>query len=345
MTLLVDTLRQKPNLPRPPVWLMRQAGRYLPEYRALRAQHGDFMQLCFNAPVAAELTMQPIRRFNPDAAIVFADILTIPQALGQAVRFDEGVGPVLTPIRTAAQVAQLNLAQAAQALAPVGDTLRLLKQQLPPHVALIGFAGLPRTVLSYMVEGGSPHNRETLRKFDYTDPALVYDLQELVINATIDYLSMQVHAGADVLQLFDSHVAQLPHALFDKHVIAPTQRIVAALKQQFAHVPIIGFPRGAGNYLHEYAQQTGVDAVSCDIGTSVATMQQLQKHTCVQGNLDPYMLFGSVDVVRQQTLQLCQHLQDGPHIVNLGHGILPQTPPEAVAAMIETVQGFTRHNA
>ncbi len=332
---------EKSVVERPPIWLMRQAGRYLPEYREVRKGAGSFLELCYNPKLAAEVTLQPLRRFNLDAAILFADILLIPDALGQKVSFQEGEGPVLECISSEAELAALSLDNISGHLAPVFETLDRLKSELPDHVALIGFAGSPWTVATYMVGGrGSPDQRAA-RIWAARDPAGFQSLINLVVDATVIYLREQVDAGAEVLQLFDSWAANMPTAEFERWVIAPTKQIVAALGKSHPGVPIIGFPRGAGPAIPGYIQGTGVAAVGLDTGVPRDwAVEHVQPLCPVQGNLDPFALVAGGEALEREARAILESFKGGGHIFNLGHGIVPETPPEHVADLVDLVTSW-----
>jgi uroporphyrinogen decarboxylase len=320
------------RLARPPWWLMRQAGRYLPEYRALRARAAGFIEFCLNPELAAEATLQPVRRFGMDAAILFADILLVPQVLGQRVEFGED-GPVLDPLVEETGIRGLHRT-GFSGLDPVNETVRRCRAALPPETALIGFAGAPWTVATYMVEGGSSRDFRRVKAWAYRDPEGFAELIELITDATVIYLSSQIAAGADVVQLFDSWAGVLPEVGFERWVIEPTRRIAARLKESFPSVPIIGFPRGAGLLYQRYATESGVAAVGLD--TTVPTRfarDHLQARIVVQGNLDPVALLAGGSVMQEAVREIRRDLGGGPFIFNLGHGVLPQTPPEHVAAL------------
>ena len=318
----------------PPWWLMRQAGRYLPEYREVRAKAGDFVTLCLTPDLAAEVTLQPVRRFDMDAAILFSDILLVPRALGQKLSF-ENDGPKLAPI---SDVGALGVADTAM-LAPVGEAVRRVHRDLPAQTALIGFAGAPWTVSTYMVEGGTSRDFHRVKSLAYGDPAGFDVLIEKIAEATLGFLSLQIEAGVEVVQLFDSWAGALSPEGFARWVIAPTKRLVAALKAQFPSVPIIGFPRGAGWLYEQYATETGVDAVSLDTGVPAdLARDRLQSHVTVQGNLDPVMLVVGGDGMKRAVHRQRAALGHGPHIFNLGHGILPETPPEHVAELARLIR-------
>jgi uroporphyrinogen decarboxylase len=319
-------------LNRPPWWLMRQAGRYLPEYRALRARAHDFIDFCLTPALAAEATLQPVRRFGMDAAIVFADILLVPQALGQEVRFGDD-GPVLKPIAESAGVAGLRRDDVS-GLEPVFETVRLSRAGLPPEVAVIGFAGSPWTVATYMVEGGTSRDFRHVKAWAYRDPKGFAALIELIGDATVAYLSGQIEAGADVVQLFDSWAGVLSESGFERWVIGPTRQITDRLKQSFPAVPVIGFPRGAGLLYPRYAAESGVDAVGIDSAVPMLfARERLQGRVAVQGNLDPVALLVGGAAMQQEVLRIREALAGGPFIFNLGHGVMPQTPLENVAAL------------
>ncbi|MCC6467586.1 MAG: uroporphyrinogen decarboxylase [Alphaproteobacteria bacterium] len=322
----------------PPIWLMRQAGRYLPEYRAVRARARTFLDLCFSPDLACEVTLQPIRRYGFDAAILFSDILVIPYALGQRVWFVEGEGPRLEPVRVVTDLARLDRTNVRGALAPVFETVRRLRRELPAETTLIGFAGAPWTVATYMVEGASGSDFAVVKDFAYRDPAAFGALVDLVVGATVDYLVAQVEAGAEVLQLFDSWAGVLSEAAFRRWVIAPTAKIVEQLKQRCPGVPVIGFPRGAGMLHADYVRGTGVDAVSLDTTVPMALAGALQELVPVQGNLDPRLLVIGGEAMLGEASAILRGLAGGPFVFNLGHGIVPETPPENVAALVRLVR-------
>ena len=317
----------------PPWWLMRQAGRYLPEYRELRARTGDFIEFCLNPALAAEATLQPVRRFGMDAAILFADILLVPRALGQRVEFGEA-GPVLEPVEEQSGMARLHH-RGLSLLEPVYETVRRSRAGLPPETTLIGFAGAPWTVATYMVEGGTSRDFRLVKSWAYRDPqgfaALLAEIEE----ATITYLCCQIMAGAEAVQLFDSWAGVLAEEGFSRWVIAPTARITKALKQRFPAVPVIGFARGAGLLYRRYAAETGVDVVGLDTATPLGFAGDLQDHVAVQGNLDPVLLLTGGPALTEAVAAIRQALAGGPFVFNLGHGVLPQTPPENVAALAQ----------
>ena len=323
----------------PPLWLMRQAGRYLPEYRELRAQAGDFISLCTNPALASEVTLQPIRRYGFDAAILFSDILMLPWALGYGLAFKEGEGPVLPKLTSAADVSALDPSRVAGAITPILETVRRTKAGLPDETTLIGFAGSPFTVACYMVEGGGSKDFHHIRRMAHADPALFDALIETLSHATVEYVSAQVDAGADVIMLFDSWAGVLSPRLFAKYVTAPTRRIVDALRARHPETPIIGFPRLAGVQVGMYATETGVNAVALDTGAEMHVATGLvPAHIATQGNLDPLAVVAGGDALRHEVASILDAVRGRPHIFNLGHGIIPQTPPEHVAALVTQVR-------
>lgn len=319
-------------LARPPWWLMRQAGRYLPEYRELRARCNDFISLCMTPELAAEVTLQPVRRFGMDAAILFSDILLLSRALGQKLAYEE-VGPKLEPILDSAGVARLHPDGALAGLAPVFETVRRCREALPEDTALIGFAGAPWTVACYMVEGGGSRDFRRVKGWAYRDPGGFAALIDLLVDGTIEFLAAQISAGADVVQLFDTWAGILPETEFERWVAAPTRRIVDALKQQHPRCPIIGFPRGAGSFYERYAIAAGVDALGLDTVVPTQAACALQRRLPIQGNLDPVLLVVGGTPLREAVAALRQAFGGGPYVFNLGHGVLPETAPENVALL------------
>ncbi len=335
---LLRALAGEPVWP-PPIWLMRQAGRYLPEYRAIRQRAGDFIALCTSPEHAAEVTLQPIRRFGFDAAILFSDILMLPWALGHGLRFAEGEGPVLPPLRDEAGLEALDRGRLHGAIAPILETVRLVRAGLDPATALIGFAGAPFTVACYMIEGGGSKDFAATRQMAYQDPDLFGRLMHLLTEATIDYLLAQVSAGAEAVMLFDSWAGVLPPSLFRAHVTAPARRIVGALRLRHPGLPIIGFPRLAGVMLADYAVLSGVNGVGMDTAMDPGRAQWLvPSGTALQGNLDPLALLAGGPAMRDEAAAILLAMRGRPFIFNLGHGIVPQTPPEHVAALVEQVR-------
>ena len=324
----------------PPMWLMRQAGRYLPEYREVRASVGGFLDLCYAPALAAEVTLQPIRRYGFDAAILFSDILVVPDALGQGVRFVEGEGPRLDAITSAAELTRLDPGSTGGKFGRVYETVSRLRQDLPAETALIGFCGAPWTVATYMVGGQGSSDQAAARTFAYRDPQAFARLIDIVTDASIDYLDGQVRAGADVLQIFDSWAGNLPEGEFTTWVMAPTERIVTELKRRHPGTPIIGFPRGAGANAERYVRQTGVEGLGCDTAMPLQEMRALadRGRVAVQGNLDPLLLAAGGPRFEARVRETLEAMRGAPFIFNLGHGIVPHTPPENVARLVELVR-------
>ena len=323
----------------PPIWLMRQAGRYLPEYRAMRARAGSFLDLCYDPELAAEVTLQPIRRYGFDAAILFSDILVVPDALGQPVSYLEGEGPRLDPIRTPADLCRLQAGATRPKFARVFETVARLRQDLPRETTLIGFCGAPWTVATYMVAGRGTPDQADARRWAYSDGASFQALVDILCDVSVEYLSGQVSAGADVIQIFDSWAGSLPEDAFARWVVAPTKRMLSALKQRHPSVPIIGFPRGAGPQTTNYVSATGIEGVSCDTTVPLALMAELSARVTVQGNLDPLLLVVGGKALEGRTREILAALSGRRFIFNLGHGIVPETPPEHVGALVDLVRG------
>lgn len=322
----------------PPVWLMRQAGRYLPEYRAVRGEAGSFLAMCMNPTYAAEVTLQPIRRFGFDASIIFADILLIPMALGLDLTFAEGEGPRLTPVSDGAAVAKLRAQDCVQRLSPVFESLERVRGGLPEDTALIGFAGAPWTVATYMVAGQGSDDQRAARLMAYRAPDDFQRLIDLLVAVTADYLIAQARAGANAVQIFDSWAAMLPEDQFTRWVIAPTVEIMRRVKAAVPGLPIIGFPRGARD-LTRYVRETGVDALGMDTAVPAAFARaHLQPMCPVQGNLDPLALIAGGAALEGQVRHLRENLGGGPWVFNLGHGILPETPVAHVEALMRLVR-------
>lgn len=329
------------RLERPPVWLMRQAGRYLAEYRALRAEKGGFLELVYDADAAAEITLQPIRRFGFDGAILFSDILIVPYALGQNLAFEAGEGPSLTPPLTQAPFPSLE--RVPQRLEGIFAIVEKVRKELPLATAFLGFAGSPWTVATYMVAGRGSREQAEARRFAYRDPAAFAEIIDAVADMTVDYLSGQIEAGVEAVQLFDSWSGSLAPAQFEQWVIAPNARIVAALKERHPHVPVIGFPKGAGAKLAAYARETGVDAIGVDETQDPRWVASaLPPGLPVQGNLDPLALIAGGEALEQAVGSILSAFSERPHIFNLGHGILPDTPIAHVEHLLELVRGERR---
>ncbi len=342
MTKLILRALAGETLPVPPIWMMRQAGRYLPEYRATRAQAGDFLSLCYNPALAAEVTLQPIRRYGFDAAILFADILLLPQALGADLWFEAGEGPRLSTITSMAGVTALKPKEAIHdRLAPVYETLRILTGELPKETTLIGFAGAPWTVASYMIAGRGTPDQGPAHALKAADRATFAALIAVITEATIEYLSAQVQAGAEVVKLFDSWAGSLKGADFTDFAVKPVARIIAALKARHPGLPVIAFPREAGAGYVGYARATGADCVAIDNAVSPEwAAENVQKDGCVQGNLAPHHMVTGGQPLIDATRRVVAAFRGGPHIFNLGHGITPDADPANVALMINTVRAL-----
>jgi uroporphyrinogen decarboxylase len=328
-------------LPTPPIWMMRQAGRYLPEYRATREQAGDFLSLCYNSDLAAEVTLQPIRRFGFDAAILFADILLLPQALGMDLWFETGEGPRLSTVTTPADLAALKPADAIhEHLAPVYETVRILSRELPRETTLIGFAGAPWTVASYMIAGRGTPDQGPAHALRAADRDLFVGIIDKLTEATFEYLSAQITAGAEVVKLFDSWAGTLQGGDFEAYSVAPMQRIAAALKARHPGIPVIAFPRGAGERYEGLHAAVGADCIALDDGVDASwAAAHVQSGGCVQGNLaSSHMVTGGKALVAE-TRRIVDAFAQGPHIFNLGHGITPDASPDNVQLMIDTVRG------
>ncbi|KAA8388150.1 uroporphyrinogen decarboxylase [Acetobacter tropicalis] len=344
---LLKTLNGEAMWP-PPLWMMRQAGRFLPEFRAMRAQ-ADFLTRCMTPDIATELTLQPIRRFGMDGAILFSDILILPWALGQSLEFVEGKGPVLGAIRSEQDFARLDRNRIAEITAPVLETLSRLRKVLdgPDDIGvakggattLMGFTGAPFTVACYMVEGGGSREFAITRQMAFAEPALFDRIMALLTETTADYLCAQIEAGAEAVMLFDSWAGLLPPSEFRKHVIAPTRQIVQAVKAKHPSVKIIGFPRLGGMMVPEYARETGVDVVALDTSADLALMRtQVPESIGLQGNLDPIAVLAGGEAMRREALAVRNAGKGRAHVFNLGHGVLPQTPVEHVADLVKTVR-------
>jgi uroporphyrinogen decarboxylase len=325
--------------PVPPIWLMRQAGRYLPEYRAIRQKAGSFLDLCFDPKLAAELTLQPIRRFGFDVAILFSDILVVPHALGQSVRFTEGEGPRLDALADPSALRRLRPAIDQARLASVYEAIGRVKRDLPPAVALLGFCGAPWTVATYMIAGCGTPDQGPARLFAYRRPEAFAMLIDLLVEASASYLVRQFEAGVDAAQIFDTWAGVLPAGEFRKWCIEPCARIVAAVRKQIPGARIIGFPRGAGTELPRYLDAVAVDAIGLDWTVELGfARDQVQARRPVQGNLDPLALLTGGAPLDRSIDAILEALAGGPFIFNLGHGILPETPIAHVERLIERVR-------
>lgn len=323
----------------PAVWIMRQAGRYLPEYRQIRARVGGFLELCYTPELAAEVTLQPVRRFDLDAAILFSDILVIPDALGQAVRFEAGEGPLLEPV-TADTIGTLNSQRALNKLAPVLETVRRVRAELPGDKTLIGFCGSPWTVATYMIGGRGSPDQQAARLFALREPAAFARLIDILVETSIAYLVAQFQAGADVVQLFESWALNLDEVAFAERVIEPNRRVVEGLRRHIPNAPVIGFPRGAAGMIAPYAEATAVNVVGLDysmpLGFANAALPQA---IGVQGNLDPLRLVVGGAQMEERAREIVAAFRGRPHIFNLGHGIVPETPTAHVSRLLEIIRG------
>ncbi|HEY1879025.1 MAG TPA: uroporphyrinogen decarboxylase [Caulobacteraceae bacterium] len=325
------------TLDRPPIWFMRQAGRCLPEYRALRQTVPDFFALCFDPEKAAEVTLQPMRRFAFDAAIVFADIVLIPRALGQEVWFEAGEGPRLGVLPALSQLRD-RVEGCGERLSTVGETLRRVRAQLEPARTVIGFAGGPWTVATYMLQGRGGE-REEARARLFADRDFVEALVDILADATADYLLMQARAGAEVLQIFESWAELLPEDVFERLITRPHRRIVDHLRAEGVQAPVIGFPRGAGALVEDYAASAGVQGVALDVQAPAALGRRLQARMTIQGALDPLLLRAGGEALDRRVDQLIEQWGSGPYIFNLGHGVLPDTPVDHIARVVDRVRG------
>ncbi len=325
----------------PPFWLMRQAGRFLPEYRKVRADAGNFLDLCYNPELACEVTLQPLRRYGMDAAILFSDILVIPDALGRSVAFKQGEGPVLDPMTSMADVEALDGSAVLTHLAPVLETVRRISANLPQETALIGFCGAPWTVATYMIEGGSSKDYAKTKQWAYGQPQVFQALIDQLVESSAAYLIAQIDAGAEAVQIFDSWAGVLPEEEFRRWVMAPIAAMVEKVKAAHPTVPVIGFPRGAGLLYEDFAREVGCDAVSLDTTVPLEwAAKVIQPLVTVQGNLDPIHLVTGGEAMDRAIDRILNVLGRGPFVFNLGHGITPPTPPENVARLAERIRAF-----
>lgn len=336
--LLLRTLRGE-NASQRPVWLMRQAGRYLPEYRALRAEKGGFLPLVYDSAAAAEITLQPIRRFGFDGAILFSDILIVPYAMGQDLQFLAGEGPHLSP--RLVDTALSSLTAVPERLSPIYETVRQVRAALPADKTMLGFAGSPWTVATYMVAGEGSRDQHDTRAMAYRDPAAFQAIIDAIVDVTVDYLAGQIEAGAEAVQLFDSWAGSLAPAEFERWVIAPNAALADRIKARFPDTPVIGFPKGAGEKLPAYARETGVHAVGIDETIDpLWAAKELPAGLPVQGNLDPLLLLAGGAELERQALRVLDAFADRPHVFNLGHGIGQFTPIEHVEQLLALVRGW-----
>jgi uroporphyrinogen decarboxylase len=322
-----------------PFWFMRQAGRYLPEYREMRKDYSNFLDFCYTPDAATEVTLQPLRRFDMDAAILFSDILVIPDGLGQEVKFVKGEGPKLGSLN----IPQLSQSKLIPHLQPVFTAIKHIRSALTDDKALIGFSGAPWTLACYMIEGQGSREFQMARQYAASEPEAFAQLMDLLCESIIEYGCAQIEAGIDVFQLFDSWAGVVPAAQFDAFVIKPTKCIVAGIKAKYPNTPIIGFAKGAGANLAAYAAQTGVDALGIDQQMPLLKAKEMRANCVLQGNLDNVTLASSKQASLAATKQILEQWSDIPFIFNLGHGFLPHTPIEHVEAVVETIKGFKRH--
>ncbi len=325
---------------RPPIWLMRQAGRHLPEYKELRARNKSFLDFCYAPAAAAEATLQPIRRYPVDAAIIFSDILVIPHALGREVRFAEGEGPLLTPLDGASDIAKLSMTHQDARLAPVYEALERVRGTLSPEKALLGFAGAPWTLATYMIQGRGGQ-RDHARAFAYQNPEMVDNLLNILAISVSRHLISQLRAGADGVQIFESWAEDLPAPLFDRLVLRPIAKVVALIRAEIPNAPIIGFPRGAGHRIGAFVAATGVNGAGLDIAADLqAARTAVGPNICLQGNLDPMALVSGGVALETAVDNILAAAATGPHIFNLGHGVVPQTPIANVEMVMKRVKGL-----
>jgi uroporphyrinogen decarboxylase len=338
--VVLDVLKGEAVFP-PPLWLMRQAGRYLSEYRELRKRAGSFLDLCYNPDLAVEATMQPIRRFGFDASILFSDILVVPHALGRDLHFEEGRGPLMTPI-AADEIDDLDPSGFHAHLSPVYETVGRLREALPAETTLIGFCGAPWTVATYMIAGHGTPDQAPARLFGYREPDALKRLLTILADCSANYLIRQIDAGADAVQIFDSWSGVLDEPSFDAFCLAPVARMVGRVRVAYPGVPIIGFPKGAGSLYERYRRGTGVTALGLDWTVPMAQARALQAEGPVQGNLDPLRLVAGGIALSDGVDAILASLGNGPLIFNLGHGITPQTPISHVEAMVRQIRNASR---
>ncbi len=337
MNQILQTFKKNNNYT--PIWLMRQAGRYLPEYQKIRKTVSGFLNLCYDVNKAVEVTLQPIRRYNFDAAIVFSDILVLPDALGWDVKFEENIGPILRKFQSKEDFKYLK-ENSSEKLNVVYEIINKIKANLPTNTVLIGFAGSPWTVMTYMLEGKGKQSFETTKRFIYENNNLAQELLDFITEKTIIHLIGQVRAGADLVQLFDSWAGILEETEYDQFVIQPTKKIVIALKKQFPYLPIIGFPRGSGLLYEKYINNTGVDVIGVDQFVPVSSMKLWSEKIIVQGNLDPFILLTNQEIIEEKVSKIILNFKRKNFIFNLGHGILPNTPVENVEFLVNYVRKF-----
>lgn len=337
---VLQVLKGESRFP-PPVWMMRQAGRYLPEYRETRKRAGSFLDLCYNPELAVEVTLQPIRRFGFDAAILFSDILVVPHALGRELRFEEGRGPLMLPM-AAGDVDRLDRERFHVNLSPVYETVRELRRVLPAETTLLGFCGAPWTVATYMIAGHGTPDQAPARLFGYRDPVAMKRLLDVLAESSAEYLIRQIEAGADAVQIFDSWSGVLDEVSFDSYCMGPVAAIVRKVKSAYPDVPIIGFPKGAGSRYDGYRERTGVTALGLDWTVPLSQARRLQAGGAVQGNLDPMRVVAGGTALDSGVDAILASLGGGPLVFNLGHGITPEAPIENVERMLKRIRAAWR---
>jgi len=342
MNKIFNIINKKEILPSPPIWIMRQAGRYLPEYRQIRSEVNGFLDLCYNSKLASEVTLQPIKRFDFDAAIIFSDILVIPDALGLKVDFVKNEGPILQKITNEKDLEKLNTKNIVNHLQPVFENLKLTRAALEKNKTLIGFSGSPFTMACYMIEGGSSKNFDLVRKTAIKNPQLFAKLIDILTDSVVIYLREQIKSGADVVKLFDSWAGILPENEFIKWVIEPTKKIVTKIREEFPKTPVICFPRGASVLYKNFVQEVAPDVVAVDQNLPKSWIKEnLQKDlgVIIQGNLDNQLLaYGSKAEIEKEVREILKTFGNYPFIFNLGHGILPETPIENVELVLKIVR-------
>ena len=339
MTVLQDTFLRKNN--NVPIWFMIQAGRYLPEYMEIRKDSSDFLELCYDSEKAKKVTLQPIDRFDFDAAIIFSDILVLPHALGWKVAFKKGEGPILQKFETDKDLLYINN-DFDKKINCIYDTVNKVRLSLDKNKSLIGFAGSPWTVASYMLEGKGKQDFSVSKNFLYNNKKLALQLIDIITEKTIEYLLGQINAGVDIIQLFDSWAGVLSGEEYEDFVIKPTKKIVSLVKRKYPSLPIIGFPRGSGYLYQEYIDQTDIDAIGVDQFVPINTMKKWQENIIVQGNFDPVLLLGGKEVIEKKAHDILTTLSNKNFIFNLGHGILPNTPVENVQFLVNYVRNYQK---
>jgi len=339
MTVLQDTFKRKNN--NIPIWFMRQAGRYLPEYMDIRKDSSDFLELCYDSEKAKKVTLQPIDRFDFDAAIIFSDILVLPHALGWKVAFKKGEGPILQKFETDKDLLYINN-DFDKKINCIYDTVNKVRLSLDKNKSLIGFAGSPWTVASYMLEGKGKQDFSVSKNFLYNNKKLALQLIDIITEKTIEYLLGQINAGVDIIQLFDSWAGILSGEEYEDFVIKPTKKIVSLVKRKYPSLPIIGFPRGSGYLYQEYIDQTDIDAIGVDQFVPINTMKKWQENIIVQGNFDPVLLLGKKEIIEKKANDILTCLDSKNFIFNLGHGILPNTPVENVQFLVNYVRNYQK---